>query len=80
MERDAQSTDVHFACLSGDALFGWRMVFRFLHVWPENRVVADQGRHPPRLHLALMDYDTFTSDDLLGRRRPGGPGAHAGQR
>ncbi|XP_034254586.1 otoferlin-like [Thrips palmi] len=68
LEREAQSTDVHYACLSGEALWTWRMVFRFEHVWPENRVVAEgaQGRHPPRLHLAVMDYDTFTKDDVLG--------------
>ncbi|XP_052124281.1 otoferlin isoform X2 [Frankliniella occidentalis] len=70
MECDAQSTDVHFACLSGAAMWSWRMVFRFQHVWPENRVLVEEGkglaRHPPRLHLALMDFDTFTRDDLLG--------------
>ncbi|KAK3932232.1 Otoferlin [Frankliniella fusca] len=70
MESDSQSTDVHFACLSGAAMWSWRMVFRFQHVWSENRVLVEEGRgvgrHPPRLHLALMDYDTFTSDDLLG--------------
>jgi len=61
-----QKTDVHFRSMDGEALFNWRFVFPFEYVSADGKVIVGDRRLPLRLHLTLMDYDTFTKDDILG--------------
>ncbi|EDO43088.1 predicted protein, partial [Nematostella vectensis] len=77
MGDDKEKTDVHYRSLDGDGNFNWRMVFNFLYLPIEKKMVIREKEHfwsldakevrlAPRLNMQIWDNDTFSYDDFLG--------------
>ncbi|CRK86165.1 CLUMA_CG000233, isoform A [Clunio marinus] len=75
--KKTQYTDIHYRSINGEALFNWRMIFRFKYSIGEDMMIISKKKNlfesvpmmqkmPAVLNLQLWDNDTFTHDDFLG--------------
>ncbi|XP_069364926.1 otoferlin-like [Maniola hyperantus] len=71
---EAQRTDVHYQCVTGESNFNWRMIFNFQYqpavrklVLKEKGIFTEYEESiPPILIVQLMDNEATCADDYIG--------------
>ncbi|KAF6270415.1 fer-1 like family member 5 [Rhinolophus ferrumequinum] len=77
LEKDRQTTDIHYHSLTGEGSFNWRFTFTMDYLAAEQVCVLSQKdyiwsmdptemKFPPKLIIQVWDNDIFSPDDFLG--------------